>query len=186
MNRVLVIFFCAAVGLSCASTRTPQEVHNASALRSVKTLAIGPYNATETALAVYEKVYTPFDTTIFNLLTRSGRFQTIIPHDTMCGGIDVRDRNAAGTLLGRAEARQADALLLCTLDIVESSFRSVPLHDAAVTLVLISTTDSTVMLDTRFRTQVRGEYFFLPEYSRVTHDAAEGAVKQLLKACGAR
>ena len=182
MKRICIILFCAEVGLSCSSVGTSD--HDAAALRSIKTLAIGPYNTTEAALAVYEKIYIPLDTTIFNVLTRSGRFQTIILHDTMCAGIDVLDRNAPHMLLARAEARRADALLLCTTDVMESEFRSMPLHDAAVTLVLISTKDSTVIMRTTCSTKARGEYFVLPEHFRVVHDAAEGAAQQMLRACG--
>jgi hypothetical protein len=186
MKNAIFICMFAAVGLSCASPGAAQKGRTEEALRAIKTLAIGPYNATEGALAVYAQVSATLDTTIFNVLARSRRFQTIIPHDTMCSGIDVRDRNAPGEILGRAETRKADALLLCTLDILESSFRSMSLHDAAVTLVLVSTKDSTIILNVKFVTRAREEYFSLPEYTRVVHDAAEGAVGKVLNAWGGK
>jgi hypothetical protein len=182
MKRIVILVLCAGVGLSCASMGTSD--HDAAALRSIKSLAIGPYNTTEAALAVYQEIYTPLDTTVFNVLTRSGRFQTIIPHDTMCVGIDVTDRDAPRKLLDRVERRGADALLLCTVDIKESTFRSMPLHDAAVTLVVVYAKDSTVIMTTTCATNARGDYYSLPDRFRVVHDAAEGAVQRLLKACG--
>jgi hypothetical protein len=182
MKRIVSIVLCAGVGLSCGSSGTSD--HDAAALHSIKTLAIGPYNATEAALAVYQEIYTPLDTTVFNVLTRSGRFQAIVPHDTMCAGIDVTDRDAPRKLLERVERKGADALLLCTVDIRETSFRSIALHDAAVTLVLIYAKDSTVIMTTTSATNARAAYYSLPDYSRVVHDAAEGAIQQMLKAWG--
>lgn len=186
MKQTFFVFICAAIGLSCASVGTTRKGNIDPALSFIKTIAIGPYSTNEAALAVYEKVSTTFDTTIFNLLTRSGRFQTIISHDTMCAGLDVRDPHASRTLFERAELRHADALLICTLDIMETSYRSMPLHDAAVTLVLVSTKDSTIITNTKFTTQARKEYFFLPEHATVAHDAAKEAVREFLKGWGVK
>jgi hypothetical protein len=186
MKQISLILICAAIGLSCSSVGVTRKGHVDPAFSSIKKIAIGPYNSNEAALAVYDKVYAPFDTTIHNLLNRSGRFQTIISHDTMCADIDVRDRDASRRLFERAEIKDADAILICTLEVFESSYRDMPIHDATVTLVLVSTTDSTVIMNTKFATNARKTYFFVPEHHRVAHDAAEGAINHFLQSWGGK
>jgi hypothetical protein len=181
MRNAFYITIICAISLSCASMGTTQKIANKAALDSVKTICLGPYRFNEAALAVIDSVYSTFDTTLLNGLRRCERFEKILPWDSLKLVADRSSDSATVQLFGKAKEQGLDGILFCDLEIFNSSYMFIPLHDAKVTMRLHSTTDQSLILSIRFNTKTGKSYLLPQDHSTVTKDAVEAAVNAFVK-----
>jgi hypothetical protein len=160
--------------VSCSNNGTYKYVDDPKKFVSTKTVAVGRHRYNDLALAAYDSIAVPFDTTIVNGLNRSKIFEHLIPR-------------GADTSMDSANAKNADALLFCDLllekrKVITALFIEVgTAWGATVTLTLISKADSSRIMYARYNANFFAEDQKPNDIQTATVAGAAGAVRMFLR-----
>jgi hypothetical protein len=177
----LIIVALAFAAFACASMGTHKSILNKSALDSLTTIGIGPYDFNKDATEAFDSVFTALDTTLVANLRASGRFQRIVPWDTLKLSIDQNAGPIEPQLFQRAKEEHLGAILICRLALIRGTYMFIPLpYDAFVTLYLFDVESKSLIATIQFDTMHGKSYFLSPGVGGVTKDATIGAVEALV------
>jgi hypothetical protein len=130
-----------------------EKVVDRRALDSMSSIAIGMHDFHNVESDMFQSVYSTFDSTLVAELNASGLFRTVTVWDSLKIGIDLNADTLAEQLFAKARQGNMAGLLFSRLDIVNSTYMFIPVHDAIVTLNIYDTEHRALVLTVQYNTR---------------------------------
>lgn len=176
-----IIAFLSIILLNACSSTNSSRIHNPGSLASIQRVGLAPIGVSESDSKRYDKAERLVTLALIRSLESNTSLQVEDP-DSMLRFLSVKRGLPDNAILAVAKKLGFDAVLFCNLQLVEDAVPGMDWTNAEIDLRLVNTSESSLVLESRYNTLRGNSYIQAPRIQQVLVDAVKGAIQPVVSA----